>query len=47
MESAAIPEYDLDCDELVYRNRAGTELLRERFESGARDEAGVYSEVGL
>jgi hypothetical protein len=44
-ESADIPEYDLDTDELVYRNRAGSELLRERFEREARDEAGAYAEV--
>ena len=46
-ESAEIPEYDLDTDDLVYRNRAGSELLRERFESDAREEAGVYAEVAL
>jgi hypothetical protein len=42
---ADIPEYDLDRDELVYRNRAGSELLRERFESDAREEAGTYAEA--
>jgi len=31
-ESAEIPEYDLDTDELVYRNKAGSEIRRERFE---------------
>jgi len=31
-ESAEIPEYDLDTDELVYRNRTGNEIRRERFE---------------
>lgn len=31
-ESAEIPEYDLDRDELVYRNSAGQEQRRERFE---------------
>ncbi|WP_455376970.1 hypothetical protein [Petrachloros mirabilis] len=46
-ESADIPEYDLDTDELVYRNRAGSELLRERFESDAHEEAEAYSEVAL
>lgn len=46
-ESADIPEYDLDTDDLVYRNRAGSELLRERFESDAREEIGVYAEVAL
>ena len=30
-ESVEIPEYDLDRDELVYRNRTGQELRRERF----------------
>jgi hypothetical protein len=30
-QSAEIPEYDLDTDELVYR-KAGTEIRRERFE---------------
>jgi hypothetical protein len=32
-----ILEYDLDRDELVYQNRAGSELLRERFETEAPD----------
>jgi hypothetical protein len=31
--------------ELVYRNRAGSELLRERFETDACEEAGAYAEV--
>ena len=26
-----IPEYDFDTDELVYHNRGGTELRREKF----------------
>jgi hypothetical protein len=26
-----IPEYDLDTDELVYRDRTGTEVRREKF----------------
>ena len=30
--NAEIPEYDLETDELVYRNRTGNELRRERFE---------------
>jgi hypothetical protein len=30
--SGEIPEYDLDTDELVYRNRTGNEIRRERFE---------------
>ena len=38
-------EYDLETDELVYRNRAGSELLRERFQSDAREETGAYAEV--
>ena len=32
-ESADIPEYDLDTDELVYRSRSGVEIRREAFES--------------
>jgi len=31
-ESAEIPQYDLDTDELVSRSRTGQELRRERFE---------------
>ncbi|TFH64466.1 MAG: hypothetical protein E4G90_08025, partial [Gemmatimonadales bacterium] len=31
-ESAEIPEYDLDTDELMYRSRTGNEIRRERFE---------------
>jgi len=30
-KSAEIPEYDLDTDELVYRNSTGNEIRRERF----------------
>jgi hypothetical protein len=30
-ESAGIPEYDFETDELVYRNKTGGELRRERF----------------
>lgn len=37
-ESAEIPEYDLDTDELVYRNKTGNEIRRERFEIGATSE---------
>lgn len=37
-ESAEIPEYDLDTDELVYRNKTGNEIRRERFEIGAASE---------
>lgn len=38
-ESAEIPEYDLDTDELVYRSRNGNEIRRERFgiETAAED----------
>jgi hypothetical protein len=32
-ESVEIPEYDLETDELVYRNRAGQEIRREQFEN--------------
>jgi hypothetical protein len=46
-ESTDIPEYDLDTDELVYRNRAGSEIRRERFESDACEEPGIYSEVAF
>ncbi|MDR4480827.1 MAG: hypothetical protein R3B37_13920 [Nitrospira sp.] len=38
-ESADIPEYDLDRDELVYRNRTGQEIRRERFEIEALPDA--------
>jgi hypothetical protein len=31
-ESTDIPEYDLETDELVYRNRTGSEIRREQFE---------------
>jgi hypothetical protein len=31
-ESAEIPEYDLETDDLVYRSRTGSEIRRERFE---------------
>jgi hypothetical protein len=30
-QDANVPEYDLDTDELVYRDRIGNEMLRERF----------------
>lgn len=44
-ESAEIPEYDLDTDELVYRNRTGNEIRRERFEiETAPDEVGALLE---
>ena len=34
-ESAEIPEYDLETDELVYRNRSGADIRRELFEREA------------
>jgi hypothetical protein len=37
-ESAEIPEYDLDTDELVYRSKTGNEIRRERFEIEASSE---------
>jgi hypothetical protein len=44
-ESAEIPEYDLDTDELVYRNRTGNEIRRERFEiETAPEEVGALLE---
>ena len=40
-----IPEYDLDTDELVYRNKAGSEIRRERFEmESAPEEVGALVE---
>lgn len=38
-ESAEIPEYDFETDELVYRTRAGNEIRREQFEIEAANEA--------
>jgi hypothetical protein len=44
-ESAEIPEYDLDTDELVYRGRTGNEIRRERFEiEPAPEEIGALLE---
>ncbi len=44
-ESAEIPEYDLDTDELVYRSKTGTEIRRERFEiETAFEEVGALLE---
>ena len=44
-ESAEIPEYDLDTDELVYRSKAGNEIRRERFEiETASEEVGALVE---
>ena len=43
--SGEIPEYDLDTDELVYRNRTGNEIRRERFEiETASEEVGALLE---
>ena len=43
--SGEIPEYDLDTDELVYRNRTGNEIRRERFEiEPASEEVGALLE---
>ncbi len=44
-QSMEIPEYDLDTDELVYHNKAGRELRRERFEMESLDEADTYAET--
>lgn len=45
-ESAEIPEYDLETDELVYRSRAGSEIRRERFENEpASEEAGTTGKL--
>jgi hypothetical protein len=41
-----IPEYDLDNDELVYRNSAGIETRRERFEIVSADEGQLYQVAG-
>lgn len=44
-ESAEIPEYDLDTDELVYRSRTGNKIRRERFEiETGSEEIGVLLE---
>ena len=44
-ESAEIPEYDLDTDELVYRSRTGNEIRREPFEiETAPEEVGTLLE---
>jgi hypothetical protein len=44
-ESDEIPEYDLDTDELVYRNGTGNEIRRERFEiDRASEEVGALAE---
>lgn len=44
--SVEIPEYDLETDELIYRNRAGQEIRREQFESQeALEEAGATASM--
>ena len=44
-KSPEIPEYDLETDELVYRNGSGHEIRRERFAiEAAPDEAGALME---
>ena len=44
-ESAEIPEYDLDTDQLVHRSKTGNEIRRERFEvEAAAEEAGALVE---
>ncbi len=45
-DSPDIPEYDLDTDELVYRNRAGHEARRERFGGEVPDDAAVSVGAG-
>lgn len=45
-DSPDIPEYDLDTDELVYRNRTGTEVRRERFGGEVPDDAAVSVDAG-
>lgn len=44
-QSIEIPEYDLDTDELVYRNRTGSELRREQFEIQSVEETDTYAEA--
>jgi hypothetical protein len=44
-QSIEIPEYDLDTDELVYRNRTGGEVRREQFEVQSVEEADTYAEA--
>lgn len=44
-ESAEIPEYDFETDELVYRTKTGSEIRRERFEiETAPEEVGSLPE---
>ena len=46
-ESADIPEYDFETDELVYRNKAGHETRREAFECAGTEESGACAELAL
>jgi hypothetical protein len=46
-ESAEIPEYDFETDELVYRTKTGSEIRRERFEIETRPEQVGSSEESL
>lgn len=46
-ESAEIPEYDLDTDELVYRNRAGSEMRREPCEPAFMETSGDALQLTL
>ncbi|HKY70652.1 MAG TPA: hypothetical protein VJL88_01930 [Nitrospira sp.] len=41
-QSTEIPEYDLDTDDLVYRNTVGGEMRREQFGIGTAEEAEIY-----
>jgi hypothetical protein len=44
-QSAEIPEYDLETDELVFRSNTGNEIRRERFDiQPTGDEAGSWAE---
>ena len=45
-QSVEIPEYDLDHDQLVYRNSTGAEIRRERFEIRSADEGHLYQVAG-
>ena len=42
-QSLDFPEYDLDTDELVYRNRSGSEIRREKFDAAAVEETASYA----
>jgi hypothetical protein len=45
-EDPEIPEYDLETDEIVYRDRAGNELTREPFEKAEPGRPGAPEEGG-